>query len=491
MRVFVCEFSQETNSFCPVISTREDFGEWDGGGTKKEVHGFMDVMLENGYEVVKGPMYRAQASGPVQQEVVDQFLAEACAEIKAAGALSAVCIELHGSTQSTQSDNVCGDIVYALREAAGGVPVAASCDLHANITEKLYQNADFISAYQTYPHRDAYETGRRAAELCVRKLRGEAVYSACATVPMIVPASGYTTEGGAFGEVVKRARSLVANGEIFDYSTCVVQPWLDVYECTSSVLVYASTQEVAVHYAQELAQGMAECCGQMQPQVSTVDEIIARAREKEDGKPVIVSDFSDSPNAGAAGDNVDILAGLLERGSELKAAVIVNDVPATDAAFVCGVGGKAKFRIGGTLAPHYSEPVEVEGTVRSLHDGKYILGGPMMRGVEMDIGRAAVVTVGNVDVLLCHAMRVTGDIQLYRHFGIEPSFYQVVVVKANTSFKAVYAAVSEDVASCDTGCASTANLVGLPWKHLPKENMYPFVSIKDYCAGEHTLQRCL
>ena len=35
MRVFVCEFSQETNSFCPVISTREDFGEWDGGGTKK------------------------------------------------------------------------------------------------------------------------------------------------------------------------------------------------------------------------------------------------------------------------------------------------------------------------------------------------------------------------------------------------------------------------------------------------------------------------
>ena len=491
MKVFVCEFSQETNSFCPVISVREDFGEWDGGGTKKEVHGFIDVMLENGYEVVKGPMYRAQASGPVMQEVVDQFLAESVEGIKAAGALDAVCVELHGSTQSTKSDNVCGEIVRALREAAGNVPVAASCDLHANITDLLYENADFISTYQTYPHRDAYETGRRSAELCVRKLKGEQVCSARAVVPMIVPASGYTTEGGEFGKVVEKARALVKSGEIFDYSICVVQPWLDVYECNSAVLVYAADQETAVRHAQTLAQGMAECCEKMHPEVSTVDEIIQRAREKKDGKPVVVSDFSDSPNAGAAGDNVDILAGLLERGSELKAAVIVNDIPATDAAFACGVGNKATFRIGGTLAPHYSKPVEAEGVVRSLHDGKYILGGPMMRGVEMDIGRAAVVTIGNVDVLLCHTMRITGDIQLYRHFGIEPSFYQVVVVKANTSFKAVYAAVSEDVASCDTGCASTADLVSLPWKHLPKEGMYPFVSLDGYRAEEHTSMRQL
>lgn len=491
MRVFVCEFSQETNSFCPVISTREDFSEWDGGGTKKEVHGFIDVMLENGYEVVKGPMYRAQASGPVMQEVVDQFISECAEQLKEIGKVEAVCVELHGSTQSTASDNVCGDIVYALRQAAGGVPVAASCDLHANITEKLYENADFISAYQTYPHRDTYETGRRSAELCVRKLKGESVYSACVKVPMIVPASGYTTEGGMFRQVVERAHALVAEGKIYDYSTCVVQPWLDVYECDSSILVYAADQQTAVQYAQELAQGMAACCDDMHPQVASVDEIIAHAREKKDGKPVIVSDFSDSPNAGAAGDNVDILAGLLERGSELRAAVIVNDAPATDVAFACGIGGTARFSIGGTLAPHYSKPVEVEGKVLSLHDGKFVLGGPVMRGVEMNIGRTAVVRVGNVDVLLCHAMCITGDIQLYRHFGIEPAFYQVVVVKANTSFKAVYAAVSEDVMSCDTGCASTADLVRLPWKHLPKETMYPFVSIKDYCAKEHTLQRCL
>lgn len=491
MKVFVCEFSQETNSFCPVISVREDFSEWDGGGTKKEIHGFTDVMTENGYEVVKGPMYRAQASGPVKQEVVDQFIAESIEQLNAIGEVAAVCIELHGSTQSTKSDNVCADIVVALKEAAGGVPVAIALDLHANITDKLYENADFISTYQTYPHRDAYETGRRSAELCVRKLKGEPIYSARVKVPMIVPASGYTTEGGAFGKVVDEARALLAAGEIYDYSTCVVQPWLDVYECDSAVLVYAADQETAVRHAQSLGQGMAACSTEMHPEVSTVDEIIDRARAKTDGKPVIVSDFSDSPNAGAAGDNVDILAGLLERGSELKAAVIVNDEAATDAAFACGVGNKATFRIGGTLAPHYSKPVEAEGVVRSLHDGKYILGGPMMRGVEMDIGRAAVITVGNVDVLLCYAMRITGDIQLYRHFGIEPGFYQVVVVKANTSFKAVYSAVSEDIVSCDTGCASTADLASLPWQHLPKAGMFPFVSLADYKAEAHTSMRQL
>ena len=53
----------------------------------------------------------------------------------------------------------------APRARGGGprVPVAASLDLHANVTRAMVASADALVAYRTYPHVDMAETGARAA----------------------------------------------------------------------------------------------------------------------------------------------------------------------------------------------------------------------------------------------------------------------------------------------------------------------------------------
>jgi len=140
--------------------------------------------------------------------------------------------------------------------------------------------------------------------------------------------------------------------------------------------------------------------------------------------------------------------------------------------------------LGGTLDASYGDFIEVEGRVRSLHDGVFTLAGPVLKGVELNIGPSAVITCGKVDILVCYRMKATGDIQLYRHFGIEPSRYELVIVKANTSFRAAYSRISDSIVLCETNRAASANLTAMPFKKLPR-NVYPFSDLsywnsKDY-----------
>src|SRR5690606_27510161 len=57
-----------------------------------------------------------------------------------------------------------GEILRRVRAAVGpGVPVSVSLDLHANMTPLMFEAADAMVAYRTYPHVDMADTGRRAA----------------------------------------------------------------------------------------------------------------------------------------------------------------------------------------------------------------------------------------------------------------------------------------------------------------------------------------
>ena len=84
------------------------------------------------------------------------------------------------------------------------------------------------------------------------------------------------------------------------------------------------------------------------------------------------------------------------------------------------------------------------------------------------------VRIGTVDILLQSRVVSSGDPQLLRHFGIEPKLYDMVVVKANTSFRLPYGMISDLIYCADTPGAGAANLKRFSWKKLPA-GMYPFV----------------
>ena len=493
-RVFICGIHQETASFNPIPSTWEDYTRRSAGvgqalldgvrksGTARSSYngsalgGMLDVVESRGYEPCAGMDLGANSGGAVQQSVVDRYLKENLAMLREAMPVKAVLVCLHGATQSDASNDVCGDVLTAIRAEVGeDVVIAASCDLHANVTERMMRAADYICGYQTYPHLDFYRVGSRAARLALDKVEGKGPKMAWVTLPQMAPAHGYTTERGGLKKLMDRAHAMVDAGEIVDFSIFQVQPWLDVDKTGSAILVAADTEEKAIAVAADLAAEEFSLREELQgPKLWSIDEVVQAAIDNKEDKPVVLVDSSDSVGAGSSGDSAEVLRHLLPYRETMRAAVTVVDAPAVEKAYALGVGGKADFVLGGTLAPSLSAPVEVKDcVVKSLHQGDFVLEGPASRGSKATMGRAAVLQAGQLMILVNHNGSACRDPQFYRSAGIEPTLCRLVDMKACTSFRAAYEPISALICNTITPGAAGVELKTLPFKNIPAP-FYPF-----------------
>lgn len=496
MKILVCEFHQETNSFNPVV-TGLDYFEKGGIYEDEEIcirykdkpctlNGMVTAIAEAGGKIIPAYSMRSQSGGRVDHMVLEQFIDKMAWYINNNLPLDGLFISLHGATETTKEQDACGLILEMLRRLIGEKAViAASCDMHANVTDRMASNADYICGYQTYPHEDYFETGYRAAQLGIRRIRtGGKPYMIRTVLPMIVPASGYNTQDdGPFRQLMEYAKELVAQGKIDDFSIFQMQPWLDVRDAGSSILVIADDISMAKSYVIELAKRLLALRDQLWPELWDVDAIIDRAVENMDNKPIVLVDCADSTNAGAPGNSIAVVRRLLERKLAIRTAFVLNDAPAVAHAREIGVGNTGTFSIGGDKTPELVESLVTQAYVKSFHDGIFMQEGPAGKGMVNNIGPAAVLAVGNIDILVCHNTAGNGDPQLYRHFGIEPLFYQLVVVKACTSFRAAYTPLAAGIYTAKTPGAASADLRSFRFRQLPK-GFYPFEDLDSFQVAE-------
>ncbi len=495
MKIAICEFRQESDAFNPVVA---DFSFFERGGIHEgqqfynalhgkqvAVAGMLNELEKDDIEPIMLYSIHSDSGGPVKDTVVRKFIEKTTQMIDKELPLDGLLVSMHGATMSESIEDVCGYILEALRDQVGPETIiSASFDLHANITEKIQKNADYICGYLTYPHVDFFETGARAARLLISRLKGETDAKTYRTViPMIVPASSYTTLRGPFGELQKYARSLVEEKRILDYTIFQMQPWLDVEQGGSSIITIGENEEKAKACAEELAKRLFDMRDSFKQELFSIDEVIRKAERNDSGKPVVLVDSPDSPNAGACGDSPAVLERIKALNSNVRAAFYITDVPAVNELWKRGVGASARIRLGATKSHEFYKPVDIEVEVLSLHNGVYIAEGPAGRGTPHDCGRVVCVRWKNVDILICESISYPGDLQLYRHFGIEPTFYQLVNVKACTSFRVAYEPISLEICETDTPGTAPINLKVLNFKRLP-ESFYPFSDISGYRIPE-------
>ncbi len=489
-RIFICGFSQESNSFNPTKTTLDNFrnfGIFTGGEVgEKPVpvpssNGMIDFFTEKNFEIKCGVIMRSGSGGIVEHSTVDYFLENTLEHLKNAMPVDALCVSLHGATVSDRMEDVCGFILETLRGVVGEeIPISAAFDFHGNITDKIMKNADYVSGFQEYPHIDERETGRRAAARLWEKLSGKGGKTVKASIPMIAPANGYTTTKGSLKKLVLRAKDLIKSGEIVDWSIFEVQPWLDVSLLETTIVVIAENEEKAIAVANDIALEnfsiRRELLGE---KLDSIQDVIDKALENKSGKPVVLVDSSDSPNAGSAGDSAKVIECLLPYRNVLKSAVAVNDAAAVDKAFLLGVGAVSDFSLGATLAPELSTPVLVkDAKVLGLYDGTFYMWGPEDKGAFRSVGKTAILQADKMLIHVSYAGKAEGDINFYRSFGIEPFECDIVAVKACASFRAAYEPLSAEICYADTPGASAANLEKMPFKKRPCP-LYPFEEISE------------
>ncbi|MFC9984059.1 M81 family metallopeptidase [Microbacterium keratanolyticum] len=493
MKVLIAEFRQETNSLSPTISTI-DFWRSAGWvlapdevdatlrGTGTALAGMIDEVERQraDAQIVFGPSMYAQSGGTAADAVLEEFWSGLRPTLHENGAPDVVLFSFHGALQTESHDDAEAEILRRVRaELGSSVVIGVSTDLHGFVSRDFAREADVLCGYQTYPHIDFVETGARAARFALRTVEGTVpLHRAWVPIPMIVSASAYNSLEGPFAALMERARGMVAGGRIVDFTIYQMQPWLDVAAPNSTVIVLADDAQTARLAAEELATALYAERRAFASRLHSIDEVIDIASDPSTAKPVILVDSADSNNAGAPGDSMAVAERLLTRERMPRSATVVGDASAAERAHELGVGAEATFRIGGAVDPS-APAIEAVGVVRSLHDGVFRPEGVGSAGDLVRIGRSAVIRFGDdargtLDVLVCEQIAGNGDPQLYRAFGIEPTMHDLIVIKANTSFRAGYTSIAGTICETDTPGAASARVESLPFRRLPR-TIYPWI----------------
>ncbi|HET9351588.1 MAG TPA: M81 family metallopeptidase, partial [Burkholderiales bacterium] len=185
-RIAIGGFQHETNTFAPSkadYSAFEAGGGWPGvqygepifgavEGANIPAAGAIQALRALGHSMVGTAWGAASPSAHVTAEAFERITCELVSRLQQALPVDGVYLDLHGAMVVETYDDGEGEILRRVREAVGPrVPVVASLDLHANVTRSMFERADALVAYRTYPHVDMAETGARAARLLDRMLR--------------------------------------------------------------------------------------------------------------------------------------------------------------------------------------------------------------------------------------------------------------------------------------------------------------------------------
>src|SRR5262245_58697305 len=216
-RIAILGIHLESNAFAPV-TTGKDFREScylegeamlaeaarPAPAMPAEIPGFVEAMNASGpWEPVPILITAVEPGGPADQAFIEEVLERMRELLGACGTLDAVYVSNHGAMVSTTDTDPDGAL-YALARAAVGPdrPVVATVDLHANISQRMFDSVDVIISYRTNPHVDRRERGAEAAPVLRRLLAGERFEKTFIHTPIVAPTVTLLTARGAYADMI-------------------------------------------------------------------------------------------------------------------------------------------------------------------------------------------------------------------------------------------------------------------------------------------------
>ena len=470
-RVLVAGFKHETNTFCRRPADMTAYRErellvGDGvaaalKGTRTEIAAYLDFCAAEGWEVRTPVHANAMPSGPVTRDVFD-FVRDCILEcLESDGPFDALLLCLHGAMACEYTEDGEGELLALIRARIGtAVPIAATLDLHANVTDRMAALADVLIPYRTYPHIDQYEVATQVAGLVKRTLAGE--IKPVTTVrrgAMLDGADhGRTTVDGPMTQVLGSCERLLVRPDVLAAGVCAGFPWADTHDTGPTALIVGNGAQ-ADHgaLADKLVQEIWDKRHIVTIQTLSIEEAMTRARaHKPAGKPVVLADFADNPGGGGYGDATLLLKGMLDANLANAAFATIYD-PVS--AMICrdnGLGAIVHLELGGKTDPAYGGPLAVRGTVKAVTNGQFRLEGPMTAGLKVDMGTTAVVTIDGIDVVVASRKFQVYDQMFLRHARIDPLLKSFVAVKSAHHFRAAFQPIAAEVLVVDGGGGLTS-----------------------------------
>ncbi|MGL3606843.1 M81 family metallopeptidase [Rhizobium sp. G187] len=418
LRIAVGGIHTECSTSSPVLMQPEDFRVLrDGELLGAEYFNFLDA---EGVEHLPLLHARATPGGPLARATYEGFKAEFLDRLKAALPVDGLYLAMHGAMNVEGMDDAEGDWIAAARTVVGpDVIVAASYDLHGNVSQRIVDQLDIFAGYRTAPHIDVRETMVRAWSMLVRALTtGERPGVAWAPVPVLLPGERTSTEDEPAKSLYLKLPEHDAVPGIWDANLMVGYVWADEPRATACAVVTAVDKAAANTVAAAIAQSYWDAREDFRfgPVTGPLDAMLEIAAKTET-RPIILADSGDNPTGGGVGDRAEVLAALIREQAEDVLIAGITDRPAVDACFAAGVGARLSLKIGGALDPA-SPSVIADVEVVSLD----------APGADAD--RQVVVRIGGITLVLAAKRRPYHNIADFERLGLEPKTVRLLVVKS-------------------------------------------------------------
>ncbi|WDR07595.1 M81 family metallopeptidase [Devosia rhodophyticola] len=418
MRIAVAGLHTECSTYNPVLAREEDFTVVRGAAMLKS--DYFNFLTHFPAEFVTILHARAIAGGPVERTIYEQWKAEIIEGLRSAMPLDGVYLALHGAMFVDGMFDAEGDLISAVRETVGDkVLIAASYDLHGNLSQKIVDNLDMFSTYRTAPHIDVPDTMRRAVSMLVRALRtGVRPSIIWAPVPVLLPGERTSTQDEPARSFYVQLSALENRTGVWDASFQVGYVWADEPRATACAVVTGTDQSAMQQVATELTQQYWDLRGAFKfgTKTGSIDECVKWAMAATTA-PAIIAESGDNPTGGGVGDRAELLAALMERNALGVIFAGIADAAATKAAYEAGVGEVIRVKIGGSLDPS-SAPVEVAAEVI------------LLQATDKELLREAVLRIGGIDLVATARRRPFHNFGDFERLGLNPRDAKIVVVKS-------------------------------------------------------------
>ncbi|HXT60136.1 MAG TPA: M81 family metallopeptidase [Pirellulales bacterium] len=496
MRIALGQLWQETNTFNPLPTTRADFEQFGVSRGAAMIEAMCDTNELGAFiqslrdwperpELVGLVRLPAWPGGAATAETFRWLLAELVGSLERELPVDAVLLALHGAMAADEAPDVEGEVLEAVRRLVGPeIPIVATLDLHANVTRKMVESSNALVLFHTAPHIDVFETGLRGARVLRRILvDGVKPVAAFHKLPMVVPAERANSQDPASVsyDFRERLQALERDPRVLTAGLATVQPWLDIPEMGTSVLVATDgARDFAEAECQKLADQVWRRRRDYLPELVPLDEAVRRAYQLQHGL-VVLSDSADATTSGAPGDSNWLLQELLKYRwtGPVLVAVVAPEVVA--AAAKAGIGAELTTPLGGVRDRRFSKPFTVTARVERLFDARFTISGHLARNLPIDMGPSAVLRAGDVSILLTSRSGAHFAPEFFRAAGFDPFAARVLVAKSPCGFRAAYQPHAREIMVVKAPGCAPSDFWNYEYRRIPRP-LWPWDEVEDWKA---------
>jgi microcystin degradation protein MlrC len=506
-RIAIGSFMLESNAHAPV-ATREEFAQnvlippEDLLADLRSAHprspgclaGFFDEMERSAAPWQPLPMIAAAvgASGPIDQPWFDAIVASMVASLDSAikaGPIDGVFLSLHGAAIATVSADPDGELLSAVRRIVGDrVPIAATLDLHGNISAAMVAEADYLAAYLTNPHVDTHERGAECACALVRMMStGTRPHRAFVKLPFIPPSVTQNTKAGPYGDIIAFGQTFVGT-DVDNVSVLSGFTLGDTPKAGMSIIVSAGTADAARRTARDVATRAWGDRARYVPRLTSLADAtrMAVAVGRNPALPsLLFADVADNAGGGGRANTVWILEAFHRAGVQGCTLAIFYDPAVAAQAHAAGAGAKLHVQFNAEETHPLSGKFAADATVMQLHDGHFIGRRGIAAGHAIALGPCARLRCDGIDVIVVSVRQQAKDPVFLEALGVDIAAARSLIIKSRGHFRAAFDEFFPDerIIEVDVPGLTTPVLKNVPYRHIPRP-LYPLDDDWGYAVGE-------